>query len=73
MERLTQRFANVQVGVSGCGSNCKHEYRYCYNRAENCPTFGEIYEKLAAYEDTGLAPEEIMGGKMLAEKEGSHE
>lgn len=66
MERLTQRFANGQVGVSGCGSNCKYDYKYCNNRAENCPTFDELYEKLAAYEDTGLTPEEC---KEAAEKQ----
>lgn len=72
MERLTQRFENGQVGVSGCGNNCKYEYKYCHNRAENCPTFDELYEKLAAYEDTGLAPKEIMDGKMLMEKENTN-
>ena len=35
MERLTERFENGQVGVAGCGS----------------PTFEDIYEKLATYED----------------------
>ena len=51
MERLTERFENGQVGVAGCGKNCKYSYKYCENAEERCPVFNEIYEKLAAYED----------------------
>lgn len=51
MERLTERFENGQVGVAGCGKNCKHDYKFCENAREDCPTFKDIYEKLATYED----------------------
>lgn len=51
MERLTERFSNGQAAVCGCGNNCKHEYKYCHNHYEDCPTIGAIYEKLATYED----------------------
>lgn len=51
MERLTERFENGQVGVAGCGKNCKYSYKYCENAEERCPVFNEIYEKLATYED----------------------
>lgn len=51
MERLTERFENGQVGVAGCGKNCKHDYKFCENAREDCPTFEDIYEKLATYED----------------------
>lgn len=51
MERLTERFENGQVGVAGCGKNCKYSYKYCENAEERCQVFNEIYEKLAAYED----------------------
>lgn len=51
MERLTERFSNGQAAVYGCGSNCKHDYKYCDSYLENCPTISEIYEKLAYYED----------------------
>ncbi len=51
MDRLTERFENGQVGVAGCGKNCKYRYKYCENAEERCPVFNEIYEKLAAYED----------------------
>lgn len=51
MERLTERFENGQVGVAGCGKNCKHDHRFCENAREDCPTFDDIYEKLATYED----------------------
>ena len=51
MERLTERFSNGQAAVYGCGNNCKHEYKYCHNHYEDCPTIDAIYEKLATYED----------------------
>lgn len=51
MERLTERFENGQVGVAGCGKNCKHDHKFCENAREDCPTFEDIYEKLATYED----------------------
>lgn len=51
MERLTERFSNGEVGVLGCGDNCKYEFKHCENRAENCPAFWDIYKKLADYED----------------------
>lgn len=51
MERLTERFENGQVGVVACGKNCKHDHRFCENAREDCPTFEDIYEKLATYED----------------------
>ena len=51
MKRLTERFSNGEVGVLGCGDNCKYEFKHCENRAENCPAFLDIYKKLADYED----------------------
>lgn len=51
MERLTERFENGQVGVVACGKNCKHDHKFCENAREDCPTFDDIYEKLATYED----------------------
>ena len=49
--RLTERFSNGQVGVLGCGSNCKYDFQYCNPDNGNCPTISEIYKKLAFYED----------------------
>ena len=60
MNRLTKRFSDGQVGVAGCGTNCKYDFKYCYNRFEDCPTIDEIYEKLAQYEDIGLTPEQLL-------------
>lgn len=51
MKRLIERAENGQVMIAGCGGNCKHEYKHCYNAMEDCPTINEIYEKLASYED----------------------
>ena len=60
MERLTERFDNGQAAVMGCGENCKYDYKYCRNHYEECPEINKIYERLAEYEDTGLAPEKIL-------------
>lgn len=51
MNRLTERFSNGQVGVYGCGNNCKYDFKYCHDHLKGCPTINEIYEKLAYYED----------------------
>ena len=59
MERLTERLKNGQAAVLGCGSNCKYDYKYCHNAYEDCPTINEIYERLAAYEDTDIIPEKF--------------
>lgn len=49
--RLTERFENGQVGVRGCGNNCKYGYIYCNNASESCPELATIYRKLAEFED----------------------
>ena len=66
MERLTERFDNGQVAVMGCGENCKYNYKYCRNHYEDCPEINRLYERLAAYEDTGLTPDQI---RELAERD----
>lgn len=58
MEKLIERFSNGQAAVRGCGENCKHDYKHCKDYT-NCPTLGDIYEKLAQYEETGLTPGQI--------------
>lgn len=69
MERLTERFRNGQAVVKGCGTNCKYDYKYCESYLRDCPTIAEIYEKIAAYEDAGLTPEQIKEiDKLYAEK-----
>lgn len=54
MERLTERF-DGWVMRKGCHGPC----RTCH-RAE-CADIYPMIDRLAAYEDTGLEPEEIMG------------
>lgn len=66
MEKLIERFSNGQAAVRGCGNNCKFDFQYC-SANENCPTLGDIYEKLAQYEETGLTPDQIK--KIVAEKD----
>ena len=69
MNRLTERFNNGQIGIVGCGTNCKYDYKYCHNHSEDCPTINEIYERLAQYEDIGLTPEQLMQiDKMYADR-----
>lgn len=61
MKRLTMRNENGEAGV------------YLYSDPEDIKSIlqetkrkqKEVMERLAAYEDTGLTPEEIMDGKML--------
>lgn len=54
MERLTERFYGWVI-KKGCHGPC----RTCH-RAE-CADIYPMIDRLAAYEDTGLEPEEIMG------------
>lgn len=69
MKRLTERFKNGQVGIAGCGTKCKYDFKYCHNRFEDCPTIDEIYERLAQYEDIGLTPEQLLQiDKMYADR-----
>lgn len=51
MNRLTIRFSNGQAAVAGCGSNCKHEHKYCGEEKGVCPTLDAVYEALARYEE----------------------
>lgn len=70
MARLIERAENGQVMIAGCGGNCKHEYKYCNNAMEDCPTINEIYEKLALYEDAeeqGLLPRFHLGDEFWIE------
>ena len=53
MERLTEKLPNGEYAVLGCGSNCKHEYKYC-DQKENCPTIDEILQRLGYLEDKGV-------------------
>ncbi len=61
MKRLTMRNENGEAGV------------YLYSDPEDIKSIlqetkrkqKEVMERLAAYEDTGITPEEIMDGKML--------
>lgn len=53
MKRLTKRDANGAAHRYGCRNVCA----YCRNC--DCDDMAEMVERLAAYEDTGLTPEEI--------------
>ena len=57
MERLTKHYTNATLGVfMACAANCINEDFDC----NGCVKLDEIVARLAAYEDTGLTPEEII-------------
>ena len=59
MERLTEQDKNGIAMAVCCGENCKHNF-YCENGGfSECGDIDDIIDRLAAYEDTGLEPEEI--------------
>jgi len=60
MERLTERDKNGTYMAACCGSECK--YNYCCEAGgfSECRGMDDIIDRLAAYEETGLEPEEII-------------
>lgn len=59
MKRLTERDTNGTAMAACCGENCKHNF-CCENGGfAECGDMDDIIDRLAAYEDTGLEPEEI--------------
>lgn len=59
MKRLTMKLGICEmVSTEYC-----HEHRDCYY----CGHGRKVFKRLAAYEDTGLEPEEIISGKELCE------
>ena len=70
MERLTKRMDSFSYAL--CGNvilakceNCQNRMDSCYE--EDCGVSVEALKRLAAYEDTGLEPEEI--NEALREKQ----
>ena len=55
MERLTEKHYLAEDHYMKCSGNC-HGDRDCID----CPAFDRLVERLAAYEDTGLMPEEVL-------------
>ena len=54
MDRLTKRGKGICVGLSACFDECDHAVSGC-----DCARVRGALNRLAAYEDTGLAPDEI--------------
>ena len=54
MERLTEKHYLAEDHYMKCSGNC-HGDIDCID----CPAFDRLVERLAAYEDTGVTPEEI--------------
>lgn len=64
MERLTEKHYKKPGHYMKCSENCVSELL-----CEECPDFEEIIDRLAAYEDTGLTPEQIVAMKAELEAE----
>jgi hypothetical protein len=54
MERLTKRGKGICVGLTACFDKCDHAISGC-----DCVRVRGAINRLAAYEDSGLEPEEI--------------
>nr|DAM19071.1 MAG TPA: hypothetical protein [Caudoviricetes sp.] len=68
MERLTEKHYLGTDHYMKCSGNCNVDMD-CID----CPSFDRLVERLAAYEDTGLEPEEVndavVGSKLLAKSQ----
>lgn len=59
MERLTEKHYLAEDHYMKCSEDCNVDMD-CID----CPAFDKIVERLAAYEDTGLTPEEVTAAKV---------
>lgn len=57
MERLTIRLNEVNCRCAKVSTDLCYEYNNCFD----CHQYKKVVDRLAAYEDTGLEPGEIMG------------
>lgn len=55
MERLTEKHYLAEDHYMKCSEDCNVDMD-----CVDCPAFDKLIERLAAYEDTGLTPEEVM-------------
>ena len=62
MERLTEKHYLAEDHYMKCSGNC-HGDIDCID----CPAFDRLVERLAAYEDTGLMPEQVVNAKTIIE------
>ena len=62
MERLTEKHYLAEDHYMKCSGNC-HGDIDCID----CPAFDRLVERLAAYEDTGLMPEQMVNAKTIIE------
>ena len=54
MERLTEKHYLAEDHYMKCSEDCNVDMD-----CVDCPAFDKLIERLAAYEDTGLTPEEV--------------
>lgn len=66
MERLTERDKTGTAMAVCCGSECKYNYCCEIGGFSECGGMDSIIDRLAAYEETGLEPEEIISATDMA-------
>lgn len=60
MERLTERNKNGLAMAACCAEACEYNYVCEVGGVGECRGMDDIIDRLAAYEETGLEPEEII-------------
>ena len=66
MERLTEKHYDGKGYFMKCSEACANDDEMC----GGCPQLEKIIDRLAAYEDTGLMPEEVAAQRWIPVSEG---
>lgn len=61
MERLTEKHYDGKGYFMKCSEACANDDEMC----GGCPQLDKIIDRLAAYEDTGLAPEQVAAQRWI--------
>lgn len=62
MERLTEKHYLAEDHYMKCSEDCKVDMD-----CVDCPAFDKLIERIAAYEDTGMTPEQVENAKTIIE------
>lgn len=62
MERLTEKHYLAEDHYMKCSEDCNVDMD-----CVDCPAFDKLIERLAAYEDTGMTPEQVENAKTIIE------
>jgi len=61
MERLTEKHYGTDGYFMKCSEDCANDDEMC----GGCPYLDKIIDRLGAYEDTGLTPEQVVAQKWI--------